>query len=81
MDSLSALQSMGLQLPSPAYIFGAIVFGLVGLVAFRIGRKRQRPITLWVGVALMVYPYLVSDTVLMYLVGAALCVGLYVDRG
>ncbi len=81
MDSLSALQSMGLQLPSPAYLFGAFVFGLVGLAAFRIGRKRERPVTLWLGVALMVYPYAISTTWLMYAVGAALCAGLFYDRG
>ncbi len=80
MDSLSALQSMGLQLPSPAYLFGAFVFGLVGLGAFRIGRKQERPVTLWLGVVLMVYPYAVSSTWLMYAVGAALCAGLYYDR-
>ena len=81
MDSLNALSSLGLQLPSPAYICGAIVFGLVGIGAFRIGRKRQRPIIWGLGVALMLYPYLISDTLLMYLVGAALCMGLYVNRG
>ena len=39
MDSLTALQAMGLTLPSPAYIFGAIVFGLIGFVARRQKRK------------------------------------------
>ena len=81
MDSIGALQSLGLTLPSPAYIFGAIVFGIVGLVAFRYGRKQHKPRTLWLGVALMLYPYLVSNTWLMYAVGAALCAGLYLDRG
>ena len=27
METLSALQSLGLELPSPAYIVGAILFG------------------------------------------------------
>ena len=80
MDELKALQSLGLELPSPAYIFGAIVFGLVGLVAFRRGRKLERPRTLWLGVALMLYPYLVSNTWLMYALGVALCAGIVFDR-
>ena len=80
MDELKTLQSLGLELPSPAYIFGAIVFGLVGLVAFRRGRKLARPRTLWLGVALMLYPYLVSNTWLMYAVGVALCAGVVLDR-
>ena len=80
MDELSALKSLGLELPSPAYIFGAIVFGLIGLAAFRHGRKRGRRRTLWLGVALMVYPYAISRTWLLYIVGLALCGALFLDR-
>jgi hypothetical protein len=78
---VSDLEALGITLPSPAYIFGAIVFGLIGLVAFRYGGQRQKPITRWIGVALMVYPYAVSRTWLMYLVGVALCAGIWLDRG
>jgi apolipoprotein N-acyltransferase len=80
METLTALQSLGLTLPSPAYIFGSILFGLIGLAAFRHGRKSGRKPALWLGVALMVYPYLVSPTWLLYTVGAALCAGLFVAR-
>ena len=81
MDDLSALQSLGLELPSPAYIFGAIVFGLIGLVAFRNGRKSGRRLRLCLGVALMVYPYAISRTWLLYVVGLALCGAIFLDRG
>jgi hypothetical protein len=80
MDPLDELKAMGLELPSPAYLIGAILFGLVGMAAFAIGRKRQRQRTLWLGVALMFYPYLVSRTWLMYLVGLVLCAALFWDR-
>jgi hypothetical protein len=33
------------------------------------------------GIALMLYPYVVSQTWLMYVVGVALCAGVYFDRG
>jgi apolipoprotein N-acyltransferase len=79
MDELATLQSLGLELPSPAYIFGAIVFGIVGLVAFARGRKTGRPRVKWLGVALMFYPYLVWNTWILYLVGLALCAWLWVD--
>ena len=79
MEELSALQSLGLELPSPAYIVGAIVFGIVGLVAFARGRKTGRPRVKWLGVALMLYPYLVWNTWMLYLVGIALCVWLWAD--
>ena len=80
-DELSMLQAFGLELPSPAYIAGAILFGLVGLVAWRWGRKAERPRTKWLGVALMFYPYAVSATWALYAIGGALCVGIALDRG
>ena len=80
MDTLAALQSLGLELPSPGYIFGAIVFSLVGWVAFSHGKKQKKPRTLWLGVALMLYPYAIERTWMLYAVGAALCVGLLLDR-
>ncbi|MDT9000078.1 hypothetical protein RQP53_12450 [Paucibacter sp. APW11] len=79
-DQMAMLQALGFQWPSPAYIFGAILFGLIGLAAFRLGRVRQRPRTRWLGLALMLYPYLVSQTWLLYLIGLALCAGIYTDR-
>ncbi len=80
MNTLSELQALGLELPSPAYIFGALLFGLIGLLAFRHGRRSERRITLWLGVALMLYPYAVSNTWMLYGVGLALCAGLYLDK-
>ena len=80
MNGLAALPSLGLELPSPAYLFGAVVFGLVGWAAFRFGRKRERPRTTWLGVALMLYTYAISRTWLLYVVGAVLCGGIWLDR-
>lgn len=80
MNDLAALRSLGLSLPSPAYIFGALVFGLIGLGAYRLGKRTQRPRTKWLGVALMLYPYAISLTWLLYVVGTALCVFIYMDR-
>ncbi|MCJ0765742.1 hypothetical protein [Variovorax terrae] len=77
MDSLSALQSLGLTLPSPAYLAGALLFGLIGMAAWWRGKKTQQRRTRWLGLALMLYPYVVPQTWLLYLVGAALCVGLW----
>jgi MYXO-CTERM domain-containing protein len=43
MDTLAQLQAMGLTLPSPAYIWGAVLFGLLGYAAWRRGRMLGRP--------------------------------------
>ena len=80
MDPLSTLETMGLTLPSPAYLFGAILFGIVGYAAWRYGKKQRLPTFKWLGVALMLYPYAISQTWLLYAVGAGLCLGLYAAR-
>lgn len=56
MDALTTLQSLGLSLPSPAYVFGAMIFGLAGMAAYRYGKKLGRPRTKLLGVALMLNP-------------------------
>jgi hypothetical protein len=80
MDQLQNLESVGLTLPSPAYIFGAVLFGIIGYAAWRYGKKTSRVYTKWIGVALMLYPYAISETWLLYVVGSALCVALYFFR-
>ena len=77
---LATAQALGLTLPTPAYLFGMVVFSLIGWVAYRYGRKNDRRRTLWLGVALMLYPYLVSRTWLLFAVGLALCAGIWLDH-
>ncbi len=80
MNEIQALQALGLELPSPYYLIGAILFGLFGWAAFRRGRKTERRTTTWLGVALMLFPYAVSGTGMLYAVGAALCAGVLLDQ-
>jgi len=80
-DELETLSELGISLPSPAYIVGAILFGLLGLAAYLYGKRRGRPRTRWLGVALMLYPYVVWQTWLLWLVGAGLCIAVWLDRG
>ena len=47
MDDLKNLESLGLVLPTPAYMAGAILFGIVGYLAFRRGRKTSRATLTW----------------------------------
>lgn len=72
MNELRQLESFGLVLPTPAYILGAILFGIIGWVAFRRGRKNSVSVLTWTGVALMLYPYAISETWMLLLVGIAL---------
>lgn len=79
MNELKDLESLGLVLPTPAYILGAILFGIIGYVAFRRGRKTSTASLTWGGVALMLYPYAVAQTWLLWVMGAALCAWLYAN--
>ena len=64
---------LDLSMPSPAYIFGIILFSLIGFAAYRYGKSTDRSTTRWLGVVIMLYPYFTgSSTLLLYLVGGAL---------
>lgn len=80
MDELKVIESLGYTLPGPAYIAGAILFSIVGYAAYRYGKKASLVTFKWLGVALMLYPYAISETWLLYVVGAGLCAGLYAYR-
>ncbi len=72
MNELKQLESLGLVMPTPAYILGAILFGIIGWVAFRRGRTKSVSALTWCGVAMMMYPYGVSETWMLWLLGIAL---------
>jgi hypothetical protein len=80
MDELNTLGSLGLSLPTPAYLIGALLFGVVGYAAYRYGKRMSLEKVKWTGVVLMLYPYAISSTALLYLVGAGLCLALYIWR-
>lgn len=80
VDNLNALSSLGLTLPSPSYLIGSLIFGLIGYVAWRYGRRQSMPYPKWLGVALMFYPYAVSNTVAMYVIGVALTAAVWFTR-
>ncbi len=80
MDDLQPLQSMGFSLPSPAYLIGAILFGVIGFAAYRYGKRASLATSKWIGVALMLYPYAISETWLLYAVGSSLCIALFLWR-
>jgi hypothetical protein len=80
MNTLNELQSLGFTMPSTAYIVGSILFSIVGFIIYRYGKKTAQPTPKWLGVALMFYPYLISDTLMLYIVGAGLCVAAYMYR-
>jgi len=66
---------------NPAALFGSVLFGAVGFVALIYGKKMVLWKPMVFGGALMVYPYFVPQIWLIYAIGCALCLGLYIFRG
>ena len=80
MDELQTLETLGLTIPSATYIIGALVFGIIGYVGYRYGKNASLNTPKWIGITLMLYPYVISETWMLYVAGGTLCVGLYVYR-
>jgi hypothetical protein len=88
MPAPESLENLGLDDPlglsSGASMFTGeniiawVLFGAIGFLAFKYGKGTQRIGPMVLGILLMIYPYFVSDTWLLYGVGAALTAGLFV---
>jgi hypothetical protein len=72
-DSLGLLQGLGLELPTPTYLAGVLLFGIAGIVLWVQGRRRRKPAVKWIGLALMLYPYGVWSSAPLYIIGLLLC--------
>ncbi|MBI1398255.1 MAG: hypothetical protein GC151_19955 [Betaproteobacteria bacterium] len=69
-----------MTLPSGGALFGAILFGSIGMGAFMYGKRGTLVPPMVLGIALMVFPYFVSNTWAIYAVGVLLCAGLWLWR-
>ena len=68
------------MMPAPAVLFAGLLFSLIGLAVFTFGKKNALWRAMAIGLALMVFPYFVSETWLLYAVGTALCGALLIWR-
>jgi hypothetical protein len=69
-----------MEMPSMSNLFAAILFGSIGFAAFIYGKKTMSWKAMVIGVALMVYPYFIGPTWLLYLIGAVLSASLFIFR-
>ena len=77
---LSSVGMPGASDFTAANIMAWILFGSIGFVVFIYGKKQKNLKALLIGILLMVYPYFISGTLALYLVGIGLCVALYFFR-
>jgi len=55
-----------------SWLFWGLVFGSVGLGFFMYGKRQKAVVPMVCGMILMIYPYFISSTGLLVLIGAAL---------
>ncbi len=53
-------------------LFLGVLFGSIGLGFFIYGRKQRKVVPLLCGLVLMIVPYFISDTLLLFCAGAVL---------
>jgi hypothetical protein len=65
---------------SAVNLIGGCIFGSIGFVAFVYGKRMNLWKPMLLGIALMVYPYFISDDLLMIAIGAIGTAGLFFLR-
>jgi len=63
-----------------ANLFAQILFGAIGLAAFVYGKKQSSFKTMLLAVAIMGFPYVVSETWMLYAIGGVLTSLLFIWR-
>ncbi len=75
-----ALHFAALPQMDPAALAAGLVFGAIGFIAFRYGRRLERISPTVIGLALMAYPIFLTSALWVTLVGLALTAALWVFR-
>lgn len=65
---------------SPANLLAGLLFGSIGFVAFIYGKRMNLWKPMFCGIALMIYPYFVSNIWFVWLIGGVGTVALFFLR-
>jgi hypothetical protein len=65
---------------STSSLFSSLLISCVGMGFFLYGKKAARFWPLLAGIALSIYPFFVTSVLLMWLIAAAIIVGVYIMR-
>lgn len=61
-------------------LFAGFIFGVFGLFIFRKGKNEAKYDYIFIGIALLVFPYFTSGPWIDWVIGTALCVLAYYRR-
>jgi len=65
---------------SAANLIGGLVFGSIGFIAFIYGKRMNLWKPMFLGIALMIYPYFISNDIALIAIGAIGTAGLFFLR-
>jgi len=63
-----------------SWLFWGLIFGSIGLGFFVYGKKQRAIVPLVCGLALMIFPYFISSTILLVALGVVLIVVPFIVR-
>jgi hypothetical protein len=70
----------GMPVFSGANLIGGLLFGSIGFVAFIYGKRMHVWKPMFLGLALMVYPYFVADDIALFAIGVVGTAALFLFR-
>ena len=56
-------------MPSGAVLLWGVIFGSIGIGFFTYGKKQEKAVPLLVGIVLIMLPYLISNVIVLVMVG------------
>ena len=65
---------------TPSNLFGQVLFGAIGMGAFVYGKKQAVFKAMILGIVLMIFPYFVPETWMLYVIGGVLTLCLFTFR-
>ena len=65
---------------TPSNLFGQVLFGAIGMGAFVYGKKQAVFKAMILGIVLMIFPYFVPETWMLYTIGGVLTLCLFTFR-
>jgi hypothetical protein len=69
-----------MSLPEPSDLLAMLIFSVIGFIVFRAAKREAQPIRLVIGMVLMIYPYIISSGLWLWITGVLLTGSLFVIK-
>jgi len=65
---------------SAGSLFSSLIIGAIGLFLFMVGKRMGKPIYFGIGLAMCIYPYFVTDQMILWIITALLLIPVWTLR-